>query len=185
MGPVIVRLSSLLSKVPRRASKFPSAIVPYATRRVSPISPSTVGDAAGFEHLVVPKSKFTLETPWEAIKTYTFGTGVAQHYFCGTCGISAFYVPRSNPNGYSVGSLRPFNDSYGRSTFDALTTARSLRILCGTHLMVKTGRMHFGGVTYRSGHEVGSLKRHYYFRISTQWNEKCPSLKALNPQLFI
>jgi len=56
----------------------------------------------GFEHLVVPKSKFTLETPWDAIKTYAFGTGVAKHYFCGTCGISPFYVPRSNPNGYSV-----------------------------------------------------------------------------------
>ena len=57
---------------------------------------------SGFEHLVVPKEKFTLITPWDAVKTYTFGTGIAQHYFCSTCGISPFYVPRSNPNGYSV-----------------------------------------------------------------------------------
>jgi hypothetical protein len=59
----------------------------------------------GFEHFIVPKEKLTLLTPWEAIKTYTFGTGIAQHYFCGTCGISPFYVPRSNPNGYSVFSI--------------------------------------------------------------------------------
>src|SRR5277367_5194775 len=58
----------------------------------------------GFEHLIVPKEKFTLLTPWDAIRTYTFGTGTAQHYFCGTCGITYFYVPRSNPNGYSVNS---------------------------------------------------------------------------------
>jgi len=52
--------------------------------------------------LIVPKDKFNLLTPWDAIKTYTFGTKIAKHYFCGTCGISPFYVPRSNPNGYSV-----------------------------------------------------------------------------------
>ncbi len=28
--------------------------------------------------------------------------GVAKHYFCRTCGIKSFYVPRSNPDGYSV-----------------------------------------------------------------------------------
>jgi hypothetical protein len=47
----------------------------------------------------------TLLTPWEAIKTYTFGTGIAQHYFCAICGVSPFYVPRSDPEGYSVFAL--------------------------------------------------------------------------------
>ena len=60
---------------------------------------------SGFQHLIVPKESFTLVTGWENIKIYTFGTHVAKHYFCGTCGISAFYVPRSNPNAYSVSQL--------------------------------------------------------------------------------
>jgi hypothetical protein len=93
----------------------------------------------GFQHLVVPKDKFTLETSWDAIKTYTFGTGIAKHYFCGTCGISPFYVPRSNPNSYSVRSPRVNAD--GRSTF-VVSTKRNLKILYGITLMDRTGRMH-------------------------------------------
>ena len=27
---------------------------------------------------------------------------MAQHYFCKTCGVKPFYVPRSNPDGISV-----------------------------------------------------------------------------------
>ena len=33
---------------------------------------------------------------------YSFNTGVAKHYFCKTCGIKSFYIPRSNPDGYDV-----------------------------------------------------------------------------------
>jgi hypothetical protein len=50
----------------------------------------------------VPKSRFTLTQGAEFLSTYTFNTGVAQHLFCKVCGIKAFYVPRSNPDGYSV-----------------------------------------------------------------------------------
>src|SRR3989344_2965363 len=56
----------------------------------------------GFLHLIVPKSKLTLLQGREHITTYTFNTGVAKHTFCRTCGIKPFYVPRSNPDGYSV-----------------------------------------------------------------------------------
>ena len=55
-----------------------------------------------FLHLIVPGSRFRLLTPWENITTYTFNTGVAKHMFCSTCDIKSFYVPRSNPDGYSV-----------------------------------------------------------------------------------
>ena len=34
--------------------------------------------------------------------TYRFNTGTAQHTFCTTCGIHASYVPRSDPDKYSV-----------------------------------------------------------------------------------
>lgn len=53
-------------------------------------------------HLIVPKSRFRLIEGAGHLSTYTFNTGVAQHYFCKTCGIKSFYVPRSNPDGISV-----------------------------------------------------------------------------------
>lgn len=56
----------------------------------------------GFIHLIVPKSKFRLIKGKDNLVTYSFNTGVAKHLFCKTCGIKAFYVPRSNPDGYSV-----------------------------------------------------------------------------------
>lgn len=56
----------------------------------------------GYLHLIVPKSAFTLVEGQEALETYTFNTGVAKHYFCSTCGIKSFYIPRSNPDGYDV-----------------------------------------------------------------------------------
>lgn len=56
----------------------------------------------GFLHLIVSASRFRLLTSWEALSTYTFNTGIARHLFCATCGVKSFYVPRSNPDGYSV-----------------------------------------------------------------------------------
>ncbi len=56
----------------------------------------------GFLHLIVPKSRFRLLSGEENIATYTFGAGIARHLFCKACGIKSFYVPRSNPDGYSV-----------------------------------------------------------------------------------
>jgi hypothetical protein len=56
----------------------------------------------GFLHLIVPAARFRLLCGEEALSTYTFGTGVAKHRFCRHCGIKSFYVPRSNPDGFSV-----------------------------------------------------------------------------------
>lgn len=56
----------------------------------------------GYLHLIVPKSDFRLLQGADELRTYTFNTGVAQHYFCGTCGIKSFYIPRSHPDGISV-----------------------------------------------------------------------------------
>lgn len=56
----------------------------------------------GFLHLIVPKSRFRLLQGQEALTAYTFNTGVARHLFCKRCGIKSFYVPRSNPDGYSL-----------------------------------------------------------------------------------
>jgi len=53
-------------------------------------------------HLIVPKSQFKLEQGTDYLTTYTFNTGIAQHYFCSVCGVKSFYVPRSHPDGISV-----------------------------------------------------------------------------------
>lgn len=57
---------------------------------------------SGFLHLIVPLSHFELLTGKDNLTTYTFNTGVAEHYFCSHCGIKPFYKPRSNPNGMDV-----------------------------------------------------------------------------------
>lgn len=57
---------------------------------------------SGYLHLIVPKSCFNLIHGSEFLSSYTFNTGVAKHLFCKVCGIKSFYVPRSNPDGYSI-----------------------------------------------------------------------------------
>jgi len=57
---------------------------------------------SGFLHLIVPGSHFRLISGDSNLSAYTFGEGPAKHLFCRTCGVKSFYVPRSNPNGFSV-----------------------------------------------------------------------------------
>ncbi len=57
---------------------------------------------SGYLHLIVPNSKFKLLQGSNQLSTDTFDTGEAKHLFCKTCGIKSFYIPRSNPNGFSV-----------------------------------------------------------------------------------
>ena len=64
----------------------------------------------GYLHLIVPRSRFKILKGEDSLTTYTFNTGVAKHTFCKTCGIKPFYVPRSNPDGFSV-NLRCLDQS--------------------------------------------------------------------------
>jgi len=57
---------------------------------------------SGYLHLIVPRSRFHLLQGADALTEYKFNTGTARHLFCGRCGVKSFYVPRSNPDGYSV-----------------------------------------------------------------------------------
>lgn len=56
----------------------------------------------GFVHLVVPLSAFELLAGADALVSYRFNTGVAEHKFCATCGIHPFYTPRSDPDQVDV-----------------------------------------------------------------------------------
>jgi hypothetical protein len=87
----------------------------------------------GYQHLIVPRAAFRLVSGDEDLKTYTFNTGIAKHYFCGHCGIKSFYVPRSHPDGISVNarcldmstvksvSIEPFDGRHWEDSIDTLS----------------------------------------------------------------
>ncbi len=56
----------------------------------------------GFLHVMVPHDRFELLSGREALASYRFGTGAAEHLFCQTCGVKSFYQPRSHPDCWSV-----------------------------------------------------------------------------------
>jgi hypothetical protein len=56
----------------------------------------------GFRHLIVPHGDFVLLGGEDALTSYRFGTGAANHLFCATCGVKSFYQPRSHPEAWSV-----------------------------------------------------------------------------------
>ncbi len=57
---------------------------------------------SAYLHLIVPATRFHLHSGATALESYAFNTRVARHLFCRICGVKSFYVPRSNPDGYSV-----------------------------------------------------------------------------------
>lgn len=78
---------------------------------------------SGFLHLIVPRARFHLLSGADVLCEYRFNTGSARHLFCRRCGVKSFYVPRSNPDGYSVNlrcldrasitavTIEPFDDN--------------------------------------------------------------------------
>ena len=84
----------------------------------------------GFLHLIVPQSRLRLLRGEQQLTEYRFNTGTARHLFCRRCGVKSFYVPRSNPDGYSVNvrclerasivsvDIQPFDDG-DRAAADA------------------------------------------------------------------
>ena len=76
--------------------------VDVAARLVVQECNCSICTASGYWHLIVPRERFRLQRGQDALTEYTFGTRVARHLFCRTCGVKSFYVPRSHPDGYSV-----------------------------------------------------------------------------------
>jgi hypothetical protein len=91
---------------------------------------------SGYLHLIVPAGRFRLLRGGDELRLYQFNTGTARHLFCGRCGVKSFYVPRSNPDGYSINvrcldqvtlagfSIEPFDDRE-REAAEALVRGRS------------------------------------------------------------
>ena len=87
---------------------------------------------AGFQHLFVTQEEFTLLRGDDALQTYTFGSGIAQHRFCRICGIKSFYVPRSHPDGFSLNVRCLDQEALGRVTirpFDGRNWERNVASL--------------------------------------------------------
>lgn len=59
-------------------------------------------ERTGFWHLIVPANRLRLLSGHEYLTSYRFNTRVANHLFCERCGVRCYYVPRSNPDGFSV-----------------------------------------------------------------------------------
>ena len=86
----------------------------------------------GFLHLIVPASRFRLVKGADSLTNYSFNTRTAKHLFCRRCGIKSFYVPRSNPDGFSVNArcldpatvteltVEPFDGQNWEASADAL-----------------------------------------------------------------
>jgi len=56
----------------------------------------------GYLHVNVPHAQFELVSGGDALVSYRFGTGTAEHLFCRHCGVKSFYQPRSHPDCWSV-----------------------------------------------------------------------------------
>ncbi len=50
----------------------------------------------------MPKSRFKIIKGENDLTHYQFNKKIADHMFCKHCGVKPFYIPRSNPDGYSV-----------------------------------------------------------------------------------
>jgi hypothetical protein len=70
----------------------------------------SICSATGFLHLIVPHADFRLLSGEEALTSYRFGSGAANHLFCSICGIKSFYQPRSHPDAWSV-NLNALDDA--------------------------------------------------------------------------
>jgi hypothetical protein len=91
---------------------------------------------SGYQHLIVPRTRFRLLKGADSLTEYRFNTGTARHLFCRHCGVKSFYVPRSNPDGYSINvrcldpatiehiEVEPFDDRE-RAAAEARVGARS------------------------------------------------------------
>ncbi|MDP3675775.1 MAG: GFA family protein [Novosphingobium sp.] len=67
---------------------------------------------SAYLHLIVPHQRFELLSGADALTSYRFGTGVAEHLFCRTCGVKSFYQPRSHPEAWSV-NFRSLDEGHG------------------------------------------------------------------------
>jgi len=95
----VARVVGAAQKAPRRGRRV--EVAAPAKLEVADCNCS-ICSKYGFLHLIVTADRFKLTSGSEALTTYSFNTHVAKHFFCSTCGVKSFYIPRSHPDGISV-----------------------------------------------------------------------------------
>ncbi|KAF1029548.1 MAG: hypothetical protein GAK40_00434 [Burkholderia plantarii] len=53
----------------------------------------------------VPRTQFRITRAEAPLRQYRWNSGLARHYFCGTCGIYVYHQRRSNPDMLSVNAM--------------------------------------------------------------------------------
>ena len=93
----------------------------------------------GYVHWYLEPDRFRLESGEAALASYRFGSRVAQHLFCRTCGISPFRRARSDPHKIDVNvrclegvepdalSVTPFDGRNWEETYARLRPGRPSR----------------------------------------------------------
>jgi hypothetical protein len=71
----------------------------------------------GHLHYIVREEDVEVLAGEDDLRSYTFNTHTAKHYFCPTCGISPIYRPRSHPEGFSVNFRCLDLDATARESF--------------------------------------------------------------------
>ena len=86
---------------------------------------------SGYLHLPADDTSFTLLQGADALTSYRFDSGEANHLFCRHCGIKSWYIPRSNPDGFTVNArcldegtvesmtVTPFDGRHWEANIDA------------------------------------------------------------------
>ena len=73
----------------------------------------SICDRVGYLHLTIPQRRMMLKTSWDDLALYTFNSGIAKHYFCKNCGVKPFYIPRSNPDCFSINFRNVDQSNFG------------------------------------------------------------------------
>lgn len=143
---------------------------------------------AGYLHLIVPASRFRLLAGDDALATYRFNTGVAQHRFCRVCGIKSFYVPRSNPDGIDVNvrcldpatiasiEVTPFDGAHWEAAAPAVAAlSRGLDVKAATEAVR-------GGLV--EVHGFRTEWRHHFDRLNRAWLDRYFKVEPIDEMLL-
>jgi hypothetical protein len=83
----------------------------------------SICDMTGFLHYFAADDEFRITSGADNLTEYRFNTGTAKHLFCKSCGVKAFYVPRSHPDGWSVNAHCLDKETVASLTVDAFDGA--------------------------------------------------------------
>jgi hypothetical protein len=91
----------------------------------------------GILHIAVTAEQLEIISGVDALTAYRFNTGKAKHTFCRYCGMHPFYVPRTDPENFSVNArclddydpvaMRPRRFFDGRNWEEALARREAER----------------------------------------------------------